>query len=71
MRLVGEVHDRPAQVRPERVRLAQVPQATDEASAVEALGLRPRLIVGSTRNMKVTYPGDIALAERLLEGQEQ
>jgi 2-C-methyl-D-erythritol 4-phosphate cytidylyltransferase len=41
--------------------------ATDEASAVEALGLRPRLVPGSVRNLKVTFPGDAAIAERLLE----
>jgi 2-C-methyl-D-erythritol 4-phosphate cytidylyltransferase len=41
--------------------------ATDEASAVEALGLRPRLVPGSLRNLKVTFPGDAAIAERLLE----
>ncbi len=51
--------------------LDAAPNATDEAAAVEALGLHPRLVLGSARNMKVTYPGDIALAERLLEGQEQ
>ncbi len=39
---------------------------TDEASAVEALGLRPRLVPGSTRNLKVTFPGDAAIAERIL-----
>lgn len=42
--------------------------ATDEASAVEALGLRPRLVPGSLRNLKVTFPGDAAIAERLLGG---
>ncbi len=40
---------------------------TDEASAVQALGLRPRLVPGSIRNLKVTFPGDAAIAERLLE----
>ena len=30
---------------------------TDEASAVEALGLRPRLVPGSARNIKVTFAG--------------
>jgi 2-C-methyl-D-erythritol 4-phosphate cytidylyltransferase len=40
--------------------------ATDEAAAVEALGLRPRLVPGSLRNLKVTFPGDAAIAERLL-----
>lgn len=41
-------------------------RATDEAQAVEALGLSPRLVLGNPRNLKVTYPGDLLLAERLL-----
>ena len=39
---------------------------TDEASAVEAAGLRPRLVTGSARNIKVTYPDDFAFAEAWL-----
>lgn len=39
---------------------------TDEAAAVEALGLRPRLVVGSTRNVKVTCDDDLHLAEAIL-----
>jgi len=39
---------------------------TDEASAVEAIGLRPRLVPGSARNIKVTFPGDAAMAVQLL-----
>ncbi|MCA0175169.1 MAG: 2-C-methyl-D-erythritol 4-phosphate cytidylyltransferase [Proteobacteria bacterium] len=39
---------------------------TDEASAVEALGLAPRLVAASAENFKVTYPADLALAARLL-----
>jgi 2-C-methyl-D-erythritol 4-phosphate cytidylyltransferase len=39
---------------------------TDESSAVEALGLQPRLVAGSVENFKVTFPEDFALAERLL-----
>jgi 2-C-methyl-D-erythritol 4-phosphate cytidylyltransferase len=39
---------------------------TDEASAVEAIGLRPRLVPGSARNLKVTFPGDAAMAVQLL-----
>ncbi len=42
--------------------------ATDEASAVEALGLRPRLVPGSARNLKVTHPGDVEIAVRLIAG---
>ncbi len=40
---------------------------TDEASAIEALGLAPRLVAGELENLKVTWPGDFALAARLLE----
>lgn len=43
---------------------------TDEASAIERLGLRPRLVEGSPRNMKVTLPGDFALVEMLMKGIE-
>ncbi|MDA0225012.1 MAG: 2-C-methyl-D-erythritol 4-phosphate cytidylyltransferase [Proteobacteria bacterium] len=42
---------------------------TDEASAVEQLGLAPRLVEGSRENLKVTWRGDIALAEVLLARQ--
>ncbi len=40
---------------------------TDEASAVERLGLRPRLVTGDMENFKVTWPADFELARRLLE----
>ncbi|MBI3533677.1 MAG: 2-C-methyl-D-erythritol 4-phosphate cytidylyltransferase [Burkholderiales bacterium] len=43
---------------------------TDESSAVEALGLAPRLVAGSAQNFKVTYPEDFALAEAVLRGRE-
>jgi len=39
---------------------------TDEASAVEMLGLHPRIVSGSRRNLKVTFPEDIAIAESML-----
>lgn len=39
---------------------------TDEASAIEMLGHAPRLVTGDFENIKVTWPGDFALAERLL-----
>ncbi|WP_426070600.1 2-C-methyl-D-erythritol 4-phosphate cytidylyltransferase [Janthinobacterium sp. DSP2-3-3] len=43
------------------------PQAiTDDASAVEALGLAPRLVEGHPRNLKVTLPRDIHTAELYL-----
>ncbi|WP_353233325.1 2-C-methyl-D-erythritol 4-phosphate cytidylyltransferase [Diaphorobacter ruginosibacter] len=39
---------------------------TDEASAIEAQGLKPLLVPGSAQNFKVTYPEDFALAEAVL-----
>jgi 2-C-methyl-D-erythritol 4-phosphate cytidylyltransferase len=41
-------------------------QVTDEASAIEALGHAPKLVQGDAENFKLTWPGDFALAERLL-----
>lgn len=40
---------------------------TDEASAVEQMGLRPKLVAGSRENIKVTWPEDLALAQSILE----
>ncbi|MFT3815221.1 MAG: 2-C-methyl-D-erythritol 4-phosphate cytidylyltransferase [Acidovorax sp.] len=42
------------------------PAVTDEASAMEALGLHPRLVPGGAQNFKVTYPDDFALATAVL-----
>jgi 2-C-methyl-D-erythritol 4-phosphate cytidylyltransferase len=39
---------------------------TDDASAVEALGLAPKLVEGHPRNLKVTLPQDILIAEMYL-----
>ena len=39
---------------------------TDEASAIESLGLKPRLVAGSRDNLKVTYPEDFVVAESIL-----
>ena len=39
---------------------------TDEASAIEMLGLQPRLVEGEAQNFKVTYPADLALARAIL-----
>lgn len=44
----------------------QAARITDESSAIEALGHRPRLVPGDFENFKVTWPGDFALAARLL-----
>jgi len=42
---------------------------TDESSAVEALGLSPKLVRGSAANFKVTYPEDFAIAQAILAGR--
>lgn len=47
--------------------LQQAPEhITDEASAIERLGLHPLLVPGSAQNFKVTYPEDFALAQAVL-----
>ena len=39
---------------------------TDEAAAVERLGLKPLLIPGSLRNLKITYAGDLPWVSALM-----
>jgi 2-C-methyl-D-erythritol 4-phosphate cytidylyltransferase len=39
---------------------------TDEAGALEQMGLKPRLVTGSRENLKVTYAEDLAIAEAIL-----
>jgi 2-C-methyl-D-erythritol 4-phosphate cytidylyltransferase len=46
-------------------------RVTDEASAVEEMGLKPRLVAGSRENLKVTYPEDMAIAEGILARRER
>jgi len=47
-------------------RKADLGKITDEAQAVEALGVKPRLVQGSSSNIKDTYAEDMALAEAIL-----
>ena len=47
--------------------LETAPGVTDEASAVESMGLHPKLVASDTLNFKVTYPQDMRLAELLLQ----
>ena len=51
------------------LRRADPATMTDEAQAIEALGVKPRLVHGSPSNIKVTYPEDVALAEAILASQ--
>lgn len=42
---------------------------TDESSAVEALGHRPKLVAGRADNIKITVPEDLAHAEHILRAR--
>ena len=54
----------------ERAHAAAEADATDDAALVEALGIPVRLVHDSNRNLKITTPDDLALAE-LLAGAER
>jgi 2-C-methyl-D-erythritol 4-phosphate cytidylyltransferase len=54
----------------EALRAADPARVTDEASAIEGLGLKPRLVMGDSRNIKVTFPEDLAIAELILRGRD-
>jgi 2-C-methyl-D-erythritol 4-phosphate cytidylyltransferase len=47
--------------------LKKYPEVTDEAGAIEALGLVPRLIEGHLRNSKITRSEDMHLVELFLK----
>lgn len=46
--------------------LADARSVTDEAGAIEAAGLAPKLVKGDATNLKVTYPADLPLAELIM-----
>lgn len=50
--------------------LENCPGVTDEAGAIEALGLAPKLVRGDSTNLKVTYPADLALAAMILRARQ-
>lgn len=53
------------------LRSADLATVTDESSAVERLGLKPRLVAADPGNLKVTYAQDLALAETILKGESR
>lgn len=53
----------------EALRRADIAAVTDESSAVEQTGAKPKLVPGSATNLKVTYPEDLALAELILKSR--
>lgn len=44
---------------------------TDEASAMEFVGIKPLLVMGSSANIKITHSSDLAIAEALFSRKEQ
>ena len=42
---------------------------TDEASAIERLGHKPKMVAGSKDNIKITHQSDLALASNILKSQ--
>jgi len=42
---------------------------TDEAHAIEAMGLQPRVVLGSGFNLKITFPEDLELAAAIMSVQ--
>lgn len=46
--------------------LSQHCVVTDESSAIELLGLKPKMVLGHARNIKITFPEDLQLAEKLM-----
>lgn len=67
---------------PQMFRLGQLKQAlqtaldddflvTDDASAIEHIGLKPRMIAGRGDNIKITRPEDLSLVEMFLAQQEK
>ena len=51
--------------------LATAANITDEASAIEYLGLSPKMVVGRANNIKITRPEDMPLAALYLQQQAQ
>ena len=45
-------------------------QITDDCSAVELLGMSVKIVEGDERNIKITTPVDLKLAEAFLEDME-
>ncbi len=46
-------------------------EGTDEAALLEAVGARVKLVAGSVQNIKVTTPGDMERAARLMELEQR
>lgn len=52
-----------------RAAAAQSLDVTDEAGAIEHLGLRPQMITGHRDNIKITHAADLGMASNILAAQ--
>jgi 2-C-methyl-D-erythritol 4-phosphate cytidylyltransferase len=50
--------------------LSRSAKLSDEAGAVQAMGLQPKLVQGAATNLKVTYADDLQLAQTILTSRE-
>lgn len=51
--------------------VANVEELTDDVSVMEAAGYSVKAIIGSGKNIKITTPDDIAIAEALVKGESE
>ena len=51
--------------------LTNVDELTDDVSVMEAAGYSVKAVVGSAKNIKITTPDDIAIAEALVKGESE
>lgn len=51
--------------------LLNVEELTDDASVMEAAGYSVKAVIGSGKNIKITTPDDIAIAEGLVKGESE
>lgn len=47
------------------------PDITDDAQAIERLGLKPRLVLGHRDNVKITFPEDLEWAEAIIQAEKK
>lgn len=51
--------------------LANAEELTDDVSVMEAAGYSVKAVIGSAKNIKITTPDDIAIAEALVKGESE
>ena len=49
--------------------IVQSLEVTDEAGAIERLGLRPQMVIGHSDNIKITHAADLSMAGNILAAQ--